>query len=70
MSLIDRRSQTFLNRYGTPMPEDNVWLAERSAEQSALDRVLKVLDSQTTSGDAVRGAGVPSHSPSDPKEAS
>ncbi len=57
--LIDRRKQTFLTRYGTAMPEDNVWLAERSAERSALERILVVLDSPTTQdGEAVRGAGM------------
>jgi hypothetical protein len=60
VQLIDRRKQTFLTRYGTAMPEENVWLAERSAEQSALERILVVLDSPAThDGEAVRGAGVP-----------
>ena len=60
VKLIDRRKQTFLTRYGTAMPEDDVWLAERSAEQSALERILVVLDSPAThDGEAVRGAGVP-----------
>lgn len=41
------------------MPEDNVWLAERSAEQSALERILVVLESpKTQDGAAVRGAGI------------
>ena len=56
VKLIDRRKQTFLARYGTAMPEENVWLAERSAEQSALERILVVLDSPAANdGEAVRG---------------
>jgi hypothetical protein len=59
VKLIDRRKQTFLTRYGTAMPEDNVWLSERSTEQSALARILVALDSPTTqNGAAVRGAGM------------
>ena len=70
VSLIDRRNRAFLARYGTPMPDDNVWLAERSVECSALDRILVVLDSSAADGDfAVRGAGVPSTSSHDLKEA-
>lgn len=43
------------------MPEENVWRAERSAEQSALVRIPVVLDSAANlDGAAVRGAGVPS----------
>lgn len=53
------------------MPEDNVWLAERSAEQSAMERILVVLDSPATDGAAMRGAGLTTaDAPPDSKEGS
>jgi hypothetical protein len=42
--LIDQRRAAFEDRYGTPMPADNVWLAGRGKEQVALQKVLIALD--------------------------
>jgi hypothetical protein len=56
--LIDQRRAVFEDRYGTPIPADNVWLAGRCKEQAALQKVLIALDDVTVrSGTAVRGAG-------------
>ena len=53
--LIARTTAAFQQRHGRPMPDDNVWLAQRRAEHAALTRLL------TTIGDtpcgAVQGAG-------------
>ncbi|MGH3098875.1 MAG: hypothetical protein ACRDMV_23050, partial [Streptosporangiales bacterium] len=53
--LIDRTTTAFEQRHGRPMPEDNVWLAERRAEQQALARLLAALPD--TPGEAVQGGG-------------
>lgn len=34
--LIKRSTVAFQQRHGRPMPEDNVWLAQRHAEYAAL----------------------------------
>jgi hypothetical protein len=58
--LIEQRRAAFEDRYGTPMPADNVWLAGRCKEQAALQKVLIALDEVTVRpGAAVRGAGTP-----------
>ena len=53
--LIARGTATFQDRYGRPMPEDNVWLAQRRAEQAALTRLLNVIEDHP--GRAVQGGG-------------
>ncbi|MGH2603640.1 MAG: tyrosine-type recombinase/integrase [Dehalococcoidia bacterium] len=56
--LIERRQEAFAMRYGTAMPEENVWLVERRAERDALQRILVTLDQIGVGpGSAVRGAG-------------
>jgi len=54
-ALIDRVRTDFQQRHGHPMPEDNVWLAQRRAEHAALTRVLAAM--QAVPGRAVQGAG-------------
>jgi hypothetical protein len=53
--LIARSTAAFQDRHGRPMPEDNVWLTQRRAEQAALTRLLGVMDDHP--GRAVQGAG-------------
>ncbi|MGH3815879.1 MAG: tyrosine-type recombinase/integrase [Pseudonocardiaceae bacterium] len=53
--LITRSLEAFQERHGHPMPEDNVWLAQRRAEQAALSRLLSVIENHP--GRAVQGAG-------------
>ena len=54
-ALIDRATTEFKNRHAKPMPADNVWLAQRRAEQQALTRLLEALP--TDPGRAVQGGG-------------
>jgi hypothetical protein len=54
-ALIERVTAEFRQRHGRPMPEDNVWLAHRQAEHTALTRVLAAM--QAAPGRAVQGAG-------------
>jgi len=63
-ALIDRARADFQERYGRPMPGDNVWLAQRQAEHDALARVFAAMDSSPDR--AVQGAGCPSAPPSGP----
>ena len=44
VQLIDARQATFRQRYGTAMPDDNVWLAERHAELDALSKIIAAID--------------------------
>ena len=53
--LITRTTAAFRERHGRPMPDDNVWLAQRRAEQQALARLLTAM--QSAPGRAVQGAG-------------
>jgi hypothetical protein len=53
--LIERTTSAFQQRHGRPMPDDNVWLAQRRAERDALAGLLTAL--QTAPGRAVQGAG-------------
>jgi hypothetical protein len=56
--LIDQRRAAFEDRYGTPMPAENVWLASRGKEQAGLQKILIALDEvKVRPGAAVRGAG-------------
>nr|WP_042185172.1 tyrosine-type recombinase/integrase [Kibdelosporangium sp. MJ126-NF4]CEL16584.1 Mobile element protein [Kibdelosporangium sp. MJ126-NF4]CTQ89065.1 Mobile element protein [Kibdelosporangium sp. MJ126-NF4] len=71
-ALVDQRQTQFAARYGEPMGEDNVWLAGRLAETTALRKVLVALDQVAVlDGDqmrAVRGAGVPDRPESTPEQ--
>jgi hypothetical protein len=53
--LIARTIAAFQQRHGRPMPEDNVWLAQRRAEHAALTQLLAAMDSAP--GRAVQGGG-------------
>lgn len=53
--LIARSTATFAQRHGRPMPEDNVWLAQRRGEQAALTRLLASMADHP--GRAVQGGG-------------
>jgi integrase len=53
--LINRTTAAFQERHGRPMPDDNVWLAQRRAEQQALAGLLATM--QSAPGRAVQGAG-------------
>jgi hypothetical protein len=54
-ALINRARADFQQRHGRPMPEANVWLAQRQAEHDALTRLLTTM--QAAPGRAVQGAG-------------
>jgi len=54
-NLITRTTADFQERHGRPMPDDNVWLAQRQAEHAALTRLLAAM--QAAPGKAVQGAG-------------
>lgn len=56
-ALIERTTTQFQDRHGKPMPDDNVWLAQRTAERDALLRLLTAM--AATPGRAVQGAGTP-----------
>lgn len=57
-ALIESRKSVFLARYGSPMPEDNVWLRGRQEERGALRKILSTIErSDENPGSAVRGAG-------------
>lgn len=53
--LIARSTTAFQQRRGHPMPEDNIWLVQRRAEQAALRRLLAAIDDHP--GRAVQGGG-------------
>jgi hypothetical protein len=53
--LITRSLAAFQERHGHPMPEDNVWLAQRRAEHAALTRLLATMGDNP--GRAVQGGG-------------
>ena len=53
--LIARTTATFQQRHGRPMPDDNVWLAQRRAEHAALTQLLAAMDA--VPGGAVQGGG-------------
>jgi Phage integrase family len=56
-ALIQRTTAAFLERHGRPMPDDNVWLAQRQAERAALQRLLATLNDKP--GRTCQGAGCP-----------
>ena len=53
--LITQATTAFLQRHGAPMPDDNVWLAQRRAERAALTQLLATMDA--VPGRAVEGGG-------------
>jgi integrase len=57
--LVETRQAAFLARTGTPMGEDNVWLAGRRTEQNALRAIITELERHPHPADPqpVRGAG-------------
>lgn len=58
--LIETRQAAFTARTGTPMSEDNVWLAGRRTEQNALHAIITELEKNPGTAaepKAVRGAG-------------
>jgi integrase len=59
--LIARATAEFQQRHGSAMPDDNVWLAQRRAEQAALTQLLSIVDRQP--GRAIRGGGCGAASP-------
>lgn len=63
-ALTSRARGDFQKRHGRPMPDDNVWLAQRQAEHDALTRVLDAMNSSPDR--AVQGAGCPSAPPTGP----
>jgi hypothetical protein len=54
-ALIKRSIEAFQQRHGQPMPENNVWLVQRRAEQAALTQLLATIEDKP--GRAVQGAG-------------
>jgi hypothetical protein len=54
-ALIERSLDAFQQRHSQPMPEDNVWLVQRRAEQAALTQLLATIEDKP--GRAVQGAG-------------
>ncbi|MFI7707378.1 tyrosine-type recombinase/integrase [Nonomuraea sp. NPDC049480] len=56
-ALIERTTSAFEARHGVPMPADNVWLAQRTAERDALLKLLAAM--AAAPGRAVQGAGAP-----------
>jgi len=59
-ALVAARQQQYLERYGQPMSDNNVWLSQRLVEIQAMRREIKALEAQPddVTGRAVRGAGV------------
>ena len=53
--LIAKTMAEFQQRHGQPMPDDNVWLAQRRAEHAALTQLLTTMDANP--GRAVQGGG-------------
>jgi len=54
-ALINRARTDFQQQHGRPMPDGNVWLAQRQAEHDALTRVLTTM--RAAPGRALQGAG-------------
>jgi hypothetical protein len=42
-ALIERTTEQFQMRHGKPMPDDNVWLAQRTAERNALVKLIATM---------------------------
>jgi hypothetical protein len=56
-ALIERTTEQFQKRHGKPMPDDNVWLAQRTAERNALVKLIATM--QQHPARACQGAGSP-----------
>jgi integrase len=54
-ALIDRSTEQFEKRHGKPMPDDNVWLVQRTAERDALVKLTATM--QQHPARACQGAG-------------
>lgn len=60
-ALIQARQEQFHSRFGTPMPEDNIWLAGRRKELAALDSIINRLeDDDADEASGVTGPGTAS----------
>lgn len=53
--LIEARQAQFIERRGEPMPDTNVWLAERNAEVRSLTQILEQLEATSALGLGVTG---------------
>jgi hypothetical protein len=60
-ALIERTTEQFQMRHGKPMPGDNVWLAQRTAERNALVKLIATM--QQHPARACQGAGSPTTGP-------
>nr|WTB28315.1 hypothetical protein OG781_00890 [Streptomyces sp. NBC_00830]WTB35766.1 hypothetical protein OG781_45690 [Streptomyces sp. NBC_00830] len=60
-ALIHRQTSAFQARHGRPMPADNVWLLQRTAERDALVKLLASM--QDNPGRPCQGAGSPTAGP-------
>ncbi|MER5916594.1 tyrosine-type recombinase/integrase [Streptomyces sp. NPDC001982] len=60
-ALIQRQAGAFQARHGRPMPEDNVWLVQRTDERDALVKLLASM--QESPGRPCQGAGSPTAGP-------
>ena len=60
-ALIDRTTDQFRKRHGKPMPGDNVWLVQRTAERDALIKLIATMLKNPTR--ACQGAGSPTSGP-------
>ena len=66
--LIAQRQEAFAAKTGQAMSTTNVWLAQRLAEQRALERIVTVLASDDVGAqDAVQGAGRAARPANNPK---
>lgn len=59
--LINRTTEQFEKRHGKPMPNDNVWLLQRTAERDALVKLITTM--QEMPARACQGAGSPTSAP-------
>ena len=62
-ALITRTTNAFREKHGRAMPEDNVWLAQRRAEQAALTRLLDTMADHPERAVQGGGCGAPPAGP-------
>lgn len=62
-ALITRTTNAFREKHGRAMPEDNVWLAQRRAEQAALTRLLDTMADHPERAVQGGGCGAPPTGP-------
>ncbi|GAA1653848.1 tyrosine-type recombinase/integrase [Actinoplanes couchii] len=60
-ALIERQTSAFQARHGRPMPADNVWLLQRTAERDSLTKLLTAM--RDNPGRPCQGAGSPTSGP-------